>query len=462
MKRRGTILVVVLLMTAMAAMAAAGLMFRMRAEVTAAGAGARRGEQAYATAMSGIQRAITLLQVEPPDDEFLFDNPDVFQSQLVYTDGADGWYFTIYAEAHLDAEDAENEIRYGVTDQSGKININTADADTLLALPNMTNELVDCLLDYRDQDNDPRPDGAEQEYYSGLDHPYSIKNGPVITLEELLLVKGFNGRIIYGEDANLNGLLEPNEDDGEESFPPDDSNGVLDTGLRGVATAITYEPNVDSAGRARAFLNGGSRAVRSAGLSPQTQQFIDTYLAEGNVFRHPSELLGMTYRVEKNQRGVRAGTTLDSGVGADELPTVMDKLTTMPPSNRMPLIGLVNVNRASAPVLAALPGMDRDLAEHIVQVRPDVPPEDKQTIAWLYTRNVVDAETFKAVAPRLTARGYQYHIRCIGFGSQSGRYRIIEAEVDLAKGKPRISYLRDITRLGLPFPLDVEKRESSR
>lgn len=474
MARRGTILVVVLLMTAMAAMAAAGLMFRMRAEVVAAGAGARRGEQAYAAAMSGIQRAVMLLQAAPAFDEFLYDNPDVFQSQLVCEDGANSWYFTIYAEYVVSAENTESEIRYGLTDEAGKININAVDRDTLLALPNMTEELVDCLLDYRDGDNDARPNGAEQEYYEGLEHPYAIKNGPVITLEELLLVKGFNGRIIYGEDANLNGLLEPNEDDAEASFPPDDGNGELDTGLRGLATAISYGPNVDNEGQARAFLNGGSQAVRRAGLSTQTQQFIDTYLSEGNQFKHPSELLHMEYQVKKDQRsgrgsrggrgggGVRAGTVLDSGVGADELPVVMDKLTTLPPSRRMPLIGLVNVNTAPPKVLAALPGLDVDLAQRIVEARADAGPEDKATIAWLFTGGVISAETFKTVAPRLTARGYQYHIRCIGFGSPCGRYRIIEAVVDLAQGKPRITYLRDITRLGLPFPLDVERKESAR
>ena len=460
-KRRGTILVVVLLMTAMAAMAAAGLMFRMRAEVTAAGAGARRGEQAYAAAMSGIQRAIMLLQGARGNLELLQDNPDVFQSQLVCEDGANKWYFTIYAEAPFSTDRAKNEIRYGVTDQAGKININVADADTLLALPNMTNELVDCLLDYRDADNEPRPGGAEQEYYEGLEHPYAIKNGPLITLEELLLVKGFNGRIIYGEDVNLNGLLEPNEDDGEQSFPPDDSDGLLDTGLRGAAVAISYEPNVDSRRQPRAFLNGGSKTLRRVELSAQTQQFIDIFLAEGNKFEHPSQLLHMEYRVQKNHRGVRAGTVLDSGVGGEELPMVVDRLTTMPPTSRMPLIGLVNVNTAPAAVLAALPGIDADLAAAIVAARADVPPEDKATIAWLYTRDLVDAETFKAIAPGLTARGFQYHVRCIGFGSPCGRYRIVEAVVDLAKGKPRITYLRDITRLGLPFPLDVQKQERS-
>ena len=35
----------------------------------------------------------------------------------------------------------------------------------------------------------------------------------------------------------------------------------------------------------------------------------------------------------------------------------------------------------------------------------------------------------------------------------SGRYRVLEAVVDVAAPAPRVVYLRDITRLGLPFDL---------
>ena len=461
MKRRGTILVVVLLMTAMAAMVVAGLMFRMRAETSAAGAGAK-GEQAYAAALSGVQRVITLLRVRSQDHKFWYDNPEAFRSQLVYNDGANKWYFTVYAEYAFIDDAADREVRYGVVDQSGLININTADEQTLLALPNMTNELVDCLMDYRDSDSETRPDGAEQEYYSQLEQPYTIKNGPLATLEEILLVKGFNGRIVYGEDANLNGLMEPNEDDGEESFPPDDHDGTLNTGLRGVATAISYEPNVDSEGKARIDLNGDVEAIAKLDLPAETIDFIRIYRDEGNTFTHPGELLEMTYQTKKNNRElrIRAGTEIDSGVGAAQLPIVMDKLSVLPGNNpRMPLIGLVNIHSAPAVVLTAISGVGQNLAEQIVQARGDLDAEARKTIAWLYTEGLVNAETFKALAPKLTSRGFQFHIRCIGFGSPCGRFRIIEAIVDLAGGKPRITYLRDLTRLGLPFALTEEQEQ---
>ena len=42
-----------------------------------------------------------------------------------------------------------------------------------------------------------------------LDPPYRAKNKPLDTVEELLMVKGFDGRILYGEDYNRNGYLDP-------------------------------------------------------------------------------------------------------------------------------------------------------------------------------------------------------------------------------------------------------------
>ena len=66
--------------------------------------------------------------------------------------------------------------------------------------------LTACVLDWLDADDLPRPNGAETEdYYSKLDPPYRAKNGPMDTVGELLLVKGFTRAILSG------GILETND-----------------------------------------------------------------------------------------------------------------------------------------------------------------------------------------------------------------------------------------------------------
>ncbi len=214
----GTVLPMTMAVVALAAMTSVTLLFRSRAEVCASSTG-QKSQQAYAAAMSGVRSAISVVYKSRESIETWYDNPELFRNQIVSTDGNETWYFTVYAPNPND----KTAVRYGVIDESGKININVADEQTLLGLPGMDQELTDCLLDWRDKDDETRSNGAEQEYYSSL-RPisYRIKNAMLMTLEELMLVKGFNASVIYGEDANLNGVLDANEDDTEESFPIDD------------------------------------------------------------------------------------------------------------------------------------------------------------------------------------------------------------------------------------------------
>ena len=467
MKRRGAILAVVLVMIALTAMVAAGLLYGMRAEVTASAAAAR-GQQAYLAAMSGVQQAVAVLKVAADDPQTWRDNPAVFRNQLVHDDGINRWYFTIYAPNLSDPD----SVRYGLIDEAGKINLNAAGGAVLSELPGMTAERVACLLDYRDGDEDARADGAEQDYYSALPHPYVIKNGPLATVEELLLVKGFGGAVVYGDDYNLNGLLDKNEDDGKESFPPDNEDGRLDRGLVALTTVLSYEFNRDNDGNPRVNINGDLAGLERTGLPDKTIDFIKAYRKEGKKFKHPAELLGMRYQSRSSGRGSRRmrwrvgeeirggdGGWIESGVGREELPEVMDKLTVISGNERAPVSGLVNVNSAPVAVLAALPGIGEDLARDIVAARGRMDGRQEATVAWIYLENLVEAAKFKEIVPRLTARSFQFRVRCVGFGVPCGRFYVTEAVVDMAAGAPRVVYTRDLTRLGLPTPLDVTKQE---
>jgi DNA uptake protein ComE-like DNA-binding protein len=100
---------------------------------------------------------------------------------------------------------------FGVDDEGGKINLNTASATTLLMLPGMTPDVADAIVDWRDQDDNPQPYGAESDYYGSLPSPYRAKNAPFETVEELLLVKGVTPELLYGMDANRNGFLDEEE-----------------------------------------------------------------------------------------------------------------------------------------------------------------------------------------------------------------------------------------------------------
>ncbi len=443
MRRRGIVLVSVLVVTALAAMVAASFLYRIRAEV-AASAASGSGEQAHWAAMCGLQRAMAVLEENMDDPAVWTDAPDLFQNQLIWDEGGNRWYFTVYAPSGEDPA----VPRYGVTDEAGKANLN-------LATPEAIGNLLAGITTAGDQDVEALAE-ALVAYRQGKQ---------LTTVEEVLLVPGFRGPVVYGEDVNLNGLLDANEDDGDDTFPPDNRDQALERGLAAVATTMSYEWDVDRAGNPRVNMNDDPDGVAQVeGLSRETAQFIRDYRSAGGRFTHPSQLLGLEIAAGGGNRGRGRsrgpGQATRSPLTDEELPVVLDKLTAVSAGGRATaLLGLINVNTAPARVLATVPGIDADLAEQIVARRAELYADTRATTAWVYTTGLVDADAFKAIAPRLTARGRQFRVRCVGFGVPSGRYTVLEAVIDLAGGRARIAYLRDLTRMGMPFELDAELQE---
>ncbi len=67
--------------------------------------------------------------------------------------------------------------------------------------------LIDALSDWLDNDDLARDHGAETGYYQSLKNPYICRNGPLRYPEELLLVKGFSRKIVYG-DKEHEGIID--------------------------------------------------------------------------------------------------------------------------------------------------------------------------------------------------------------------------------------------------------------
>lgn len=94
--------------------------------------------------------------------------------------------------------DAEIEVR--ITDESGKIDINAANNGDLLAglfvargiALDQAQALSDAILDWRDPDDEKRPNGAEIADYKGAGLAYGPANAPFNTVSELQQVLGMN------------------------------------------------------------------------------------------------------------------------------------------------------------------------------------------------------------------------------------------------------------------------------
>jgi len=138
------------------------------------------------------------------------------------------------------------KLTFGLVEESSKLNLNTATQDMLLYLPRMTTQLAASIVDWRDADDETTSNGAESDAYLMQDPKYYCKNAPFETVEELRLVMGADNTILYGEDTNRNGVLDPNEDDGNASPPEDNRNGILEPGLVEYVTVYSHETGQSS------------------------------------------------------------------------------------------------------------------------------------------------------------------------------------------------------------------------
>lgn len=119
----------------------------------------------------------------------------------------------------------EGTLRLDIVPEPSRRNINrlsNEDWERILDLAGVPEEkwegLIAAFFDWTDPDDDPRPNGgAESEYYETLKLPYMAKNGPVDTVEEILLIKGFIREILHGG-------LPPDAEEGDEPWA-----GMADT-----------------------------------------------------------------------------------------------------------------------------------------------------------------------------------------------------------------------------------------
>ncbi len=307
-------------------------------------------------------------------------------------------------------------------DEASKLNINTVTKGQLLELPEMLEEIADAIIDWRDENDTPSAGGVEGGYYENLQYGYMARNGPFRTIRELLLVKDVTDQLFFGEDTNLNGQLDYNEQDGEESLPYDDGDSELDKGWIAYLTCYSYDNNKDAEGNQKININesNANQLSRSLGISnDQAEKIVDgqDYDGIGNLLDN---------------------NTLD----AQTFSKIADKITVVDGDN---IPGKVNVNTASEIVLAALMG-GGDTAEQTAQniiAHRETLLYGMESIGELLDVPSMSVNTFKKIADLVTTRSDVYSIRCVATADRNGKNGAkleTEAVVDRVESPCKILY----------------------
>ena len=326
---------------------------------------------------------------------------------------------------------------FGLVDEASKLNLNTATRAMLLELPNMTPELADAIVSWRRAASaQSASSGSADNVYARLDPPRRNKGAPFESVDELRLVDGATLEILFGEDTNRNGVLDANEDDGEQSAPRDNQDGRLQAGLLEYVTVYSRQPNTRSDGTRRLNVTTLTsqqataplrRLLLARGIEPQRVATI------ANLFNNP-----VNPPIDSE-----AAYMLASRMTADEFALVHADLTTQ--ATGATQAGLVNVNTASATVLACIPGIGADNAATLVAYRlahPDV----LTSFAWL--PQVLSNAAIRRAGPFITDQSYQFaaDIAAVGrFGRGYCREKVV---FDLSNRTPRIVYHQDLSAYG--------------
>lgn len=428
-KRRGMALVAVMWIVLLGAMLLLGAQRDAHVQYAAAH-NELAAVQARWLARAGVEQAMAVLQDDFADadsaEDFWFDDPYSFDAIAL----ADGYTFTVYTP--LENAPQPGVIRFGLIDLASRINVNNADADQLESLGILTDVQVQSILDWRDGDDRQRVAGAEQAHYDKLDLPYDMANAPFQTAAELRLVRDVDDETFRGEDANLNGMLDGNENDGENTWPDDDADGQLKPGLMHLVTPYTYERNLTGLGAERVDMNKADQKTLEDELN------FTAALAKGVVDkrgRGEFDSLMDLLQVQPSGQSQPGDDEKIAAINLDWLARNMDNLTL---HEEEILHGRVNVNTAPRDLLMTLPQIDVEAAEAIVNAR-DGEQGTFLRVGDLHLSGVLTEDQFKAVAERVTVRGNAFEVTSVG-RTPSGVSCTVTAVIDRGASPMRIAY----------------------
>ncbi len=527
-RRRGFFLILTLVVIAMATMAAYSFTDLMIAYDESAYLNNDRA-QAQLLIESGVA-ATRVILAQPPqarlDSGGVLNNPALFQAVSVVpgVDADARGNFTIVSSA-VDETGRLNGIRFGLQNESARLNLNVlptletsgaaltaltsvaglegeeAEPESLarsllLGLPGMTPEVADCILDFLDEDDEPREFGAESEFYLSLPDPYNAKNGPLDSVEELLLVKGVVPQMLFGADANRNGVIDPAEQQNAMI-----GNGTsVSLGWSAYLTVYSLENNKRADGTPRINVNGedlellfadlsealgnddwasfivafriagqpgggglagallgaggdegaagagggGTPAdVWSAGLLEQ----MDLSGGAGTQVTQLLDFIGATVEVN----GVTYASPFLEGPIAQALymPALMANLTTQ---DFTTIPGRININECPAELIRGIPLIDPEIAEEIIEARGQAnDSENRQFETWPLVEGLVTLSEMKLLMPLITGGGDVYRAQIVGYFEGKNASSRAEVIIDATSVNPKVIYWRDLSHLGRGF-----------
>ena len=352
---------------------------------------------------AGLEKAIAILNDDMNDDEI--------------ADGSDSLY-DIWSNNVADFNSVPLDQCYfnvKVVDEASKLNINIVTREQLLYVPDMTEDIADSIIDWRDSNDEISEAGAESGYYLNLPFGYETRNGDFKTIRELLLVRGVTKGLFYG-DQSL-----------------DENVSELNQGWIKYFTCYSRDLNKDAEGNDRVNVNSADESTLTSELS--IGQAHAKWIVENRQFDSIADLIANNSPA-KPQGNVNGDQALP--LDLETYYEIIDKVSV---SDDESVAGRVNVNTAGEDVLMALFEGDQQVAADIISFR-ESREEGLVSLGDLKDVKSISAELAKKFIGSVTTRSCVFTVYSTATTQATRISRRIEAVVDRDKSPTEILYYR--------------------
>ncbi len=404
------------------------------------------GRQADAATLGAVQYAETLMATTTNAGDV--PDPATYQSANVPVGEGAFWFIGAPLDGATTglggANNSAGQPTFGLVDEASKLNLNRATFDMIRLLPSMTDDLAQAIVTWRTA---PANGTAAATISTG-----PVKQGFMESVDELgLVIGGTDNTLLYGDDLNLNHVLDPEE----TSTAGNTGQGQFNAGFLEYCTVYSRESNTMSDGTKRALITD------PAAVSLK----IDSVLGGGRgtsvVFtvERALEREGFKPTSDRPPRLPWVTSVLEfyalSGLSASDFTTVAPYLAN---GTGTYTSGLINVNTASQVVLACVPGIGDAGAAALVSTRAQRGTSADQS-DWSWVVTVLGARNCRTAGPWLTTRSYQMSADVAAVGRFGRGYRRTRFVIDTSTGAPRVVYRRDLSYLG--WALGRDERANS-
>ena len=513
-RRRGLVLIIVLVTVVILSLSAYTFTALMQTEEQASRLITRRMQSKYLVD-SGIDYTRQFLardQASIREVGGRWDNPEQFQGVPVaagVNDPANVGAFTLIC-SNLDDEANPEGFRYGLIDESSKLNLNVLPfwdeqvdvrTEVLAALPGMSDDIADAILDWLDADDESRDFGAESNYYRSQSPPYESKNGPLDSLDELLLIRGVTPELLFGLDTNRNGVLDESEA-AAENISSVDADMVL--GWANYVTLYSNESNLNVDQFPRININdddleqlyddlrsrfddtwanfiihwrsttGDEELVPGAPTLPANQVPVDfDAVISQRKFQNVLDLAGATLPgVDADGNDVIMNSPLpEPGLSPETMqefgPALINTMNKLTHFEGISIPGRINIMQAPRIVLDAIPGLTEEQIDLIIARREFEldQPESVDVLrlhpTWLWAEGaplipiISSKDEMSVLLPYICTGGDVFRAEIIGFFPDGIGTSRAEGVIDTIAAEPRLLFWRDKSHLPSGYSVDV-------